>query len=185
MALADFSESLAYDAAFWLTGFEEPDGFEVEELGRVSVDLCAKLRALAIIALLVKGDSDKFLHSLIRSGRVRETFQMRLKQAGIRTSTTWHLAGSTAGWMQLLPETSRWPSASLGCHLASSRPSASTLMPLARNRAAARILSRFSSRPWHHSTARNIAIRRAAAGQKPFGHCSVELRVRPVWVLPL
>lgn len=82
MALADFSESLAYDAAFWLTGFEEPDGFEVEELGRVSVDLCAKLRALAIIALLVKGDSDKFLHSLIRSGRVRETFLMRLKHAG-------------------------------------------------------------------------------------------------------
>ena len=82
MQLSEFAEPLAYDTAFWLTGFEEPTGFEVGELGRVSVELCGKLRALAIIALLVKGDSDKFLHNLIRSGQVRETFLSRLKEAG-------------------------------------------------------------------------------------------------------
>src|SRR4051812_36357641 len=82
MQLSELAEPLAYDTAFWLTAFEEPDGIELEELGRISVELGGKLRALAIIGLLVKGDSDKFLHNLIRSGRVRESFLARLNQAG-------------------------------------------------------------------------------------------------------
>lgn len=90
MQLTEFAEPLAYDTAFWLLGFEEQDGFEVEELGRVSVELCGKLRALAIVALLTTGDSDKFLHDLIRSGRVRETYLARLSQAGYQTDH--HLA---------------------------------------------------------------------------------------------
>jgi hypothetical protein len=90
MQLADYAEPLAYDTAFWLLGFEEEDGYEIDELGRVSVELCGKLRALAIVALLTKGDSDKFLHNLIRSGRVRETFLTRLKKANLQTDH--HLA---------------------------------------------------------------------------------------------
>jgi Immunity protein 49 len=81
MQLSGSKEPLSYDTAFWLLGFLEDDGFKIEELGQVSVELCEKLRALAIIALLSEGDSDKFLHNLIRSGRVRETFLSRLKQA--------------------------------------------------------------------------------------------------------
>ena len=81
MRLADSKEPLSYDTAFWLFGFLEEDGFEIEELGQISNDLCNKLRALAIIALLTEGDSDKFLHNLVRSGHVREIFLARLKQA--------------------------------------------------------------------------------------------------------
>jgi Immunity protein 49 len=82
MRLSECAEPLAYDTAFWLTGFEEPDGIALDELGAISVELCGKLRTMAIIGLLVKGDSDRFLHNLVRSGRVRETYLSRLKQAG-------------------------------------------------------------------------------------------------------
>lgn len=90
MQLADSKEPLSYDTAFWLLGFLEEDGFEIEELGQISVDLCNKLRALAIIALLTEGDSDKFLHNLVRSGQVRETFLLRVKQADYQSEH--HLA---------------------------------------------------------------------------------------------
>lgn len=82
MKLAEDAEALAYDTAFWLLGFEAEDGYEVEQQGRASVELCGKLRALAIMALLTTGESDKFLHNLVRSGRVRETYLLRMKQAG-------------------------------------------------------------------------------------------------------
>ena len=90
MPLSDSAEPLAYDTAFWLVGFEEPGGFEIGDLGKVSIELCGKLRAMAIIALLTTGDTDKFLHNLIRSGQVREAFLSRLKQAGYLTDH--HLA---------------------------------------------------------------------------------------------
>lgn len=92
MQLAEAAQPLAFDTAFWLTGFEASDGFELAELGRISVQLCGKLRALAIIALVVKADSDRFFHNLIRSGTVRETFLARLKQAGHQADH--HLASS-------------------------------------------------------------------------------------------
>ncbi|ACB36326.1 hypothetical protein Lcho_4074 [Leptothrix cholodnii SP-6] len=82
MELADHAEALAYDTAFWLLGFEADEGHEVGQQGRASVELCAKLRALAIMALLTTGESDKFLHNLVRSGRVREAYLRRMKQAG-------------------------------------------------------------------------------------------------------
>jgi Immunity protein 49 len=90
MLLVNSRESLSYDTAFSLLGFLEEGGFEIEELGQVSVQLCEKLRALAIIALLTEGDSEKFLHNLIRSGRVREAFLSRLKQADYQSEH--HLA---------------------------------------------------------------------------------------------
>ena len=82
MQLSELAEPLAYDTAFWLTAFEEPDGIELAELGRISVELCGKLRALGIIGLLIRGESDRFLHDLVRSGRVRESFLARLQLAG-------------------------------------------------------------------------------------------------------
>ena len=80
MKLSDVAEALAYDSACWLLGYEQVDGYEITQLGRFSIELCGKLRALAIIALLTKGDSEKFLHNLLRSGRVRETYLVRIKQ---------------------------------------------------------------------------------------------------------
>ncbi len=84
MKLALESEALAYDTAFWLLAFEEEGACELSELGRTSVELCGKLRALGIMGLLTTGDSQKFLNSLVRSGRVRETYLARMKQAGIQ-----------------------------------------------------------------------------------------------------
>lgn len=81
MQLAEEVDALAYDTAFWLVGYEEPGAYELEELGSIGVDLSRKLRALAIITLLTSGDSDKFCHNLIRSGRVREHFLTRMRQA--------------------------------------------------------------------------------------------------------
>ncbi len=80
MQLAEEVDALAYDTAFWLVGYEEPGVYALEELGSIGVDLSRKLRALAIITLLTSGDSDKFCHNLIRSGRVREHYLMRMRQ---------------------------------------------------------------------------------------------------------
>ncbi len=81
MSLADDAEALAYDAAFWLVGFDEPETYELAELGVIAMNLHRKLRGLAIIALLTQGDVDKFCHTLIRSAMVHEVYLQRMRQA--------------------------------------------------------------------------------------------------------
>lgn len=73
---------MAIDIAFWLMGLDDPS-YPVKQLGPLSIELSEKLRALAIINLLVKGKSDSFHHNLIRSGMVRETYLQRLKKERI------------------------------------------------------------------------------------------------------
>lgn len=75
-------ELLAWEIAVWYQGFLSPD-YPIEELGRLGLELAANFRALAIIALLIRGDSELFYQNLIRSGETRETYLQRLKQAGI------------------------------------------------------------------------------------------------------
>src|SRR5262245_43484335 len=82
MQLEEYGEVLAYDIAFWMQGLTEPT-YPVEQLGKLSLELSDKLRGLAILTLLVKGNSDFFYHNLIRSGIARETYLQRLKDAGI------------------------------------------------------------------------------------------------------
>ena len=82
MQLEDYGEALAYDIAFWMQGLTNPT-YPIEQLGKLSLELSDKLRALAIITLLVKGESDFFYHNLIRSGMARETYLQRLKDEGI------------------------------------------------------------------------------------------------------
>ncbi|MEW6381915.1 MAG: Imm49 family immunity protein [bacterium] len=82
MKLEEYGEPLAYEIAFWMQGLTNPE-YPVEELGRLSLELSDKFRALAIIVLLVKGDSDLFYHNLIRSGRARLIYLQRLKSEGI------------------------------------------------------------------------------------------------------
>ena len=70
--LAEYSESLAYETAFWLQGVDDPE-FPLEELGRLSLEVSERFRALAIILLLSNGSVDLFCHNLIRSGLSRRT----------------------------------------------------------------------------------------------------------------
>lgn len=82
MNLEEHAESLAWELAFWMGGIEDPD-YPVDQLGDLSLELSSNFRALAIIALLVKGDNDLFCHNLIRSGLARKTYLNRLRSEGV------------------------------------------------------------------------------------------------------
>ena len=76
MDLGEFQESLTIETAAWfLTIFEDPLTFE--ELGPLSEEVSAKLRILAVTALLVDTNTNLFCHHLIRSARVRIHFLER------------------------------------------------------------------------------------------------------------
>lgn len=81
MKLAPYAEAVAYDAAFWLSAFTNPS-YPVDQLGEVCVATCDKLRTLAIIALVSKGDHRAFTHNLVRSGRCRLSYLQRVQQGG-------------------------------------------------------------------------------------------------------
>lgn len=81
MKLSEFGESLAYDIAFWMAGTKDP-AYPIEQLGKLSLKVSEKLRALAIIVLLTKGESDRYYHNLIRSGLVWETYLRRCRSEG-------------------------------------------------------------------------------------------------------
>jgi hypothetical protein len=82
MILTDYGKLLSYDIAFWMLALTNPS-YPVDELGKLSLELSTKLRALAIIVLLVEADTDYFCHNLIRSGRARETYLRRTRDAGL------------------------------------------------------------------------------------------------------
>jgi hypothetical protein len=82
MDLSDYGETLAHDVAFWLMGFDDP-GNRPEWLGKLSLELSTKLRTLAIITLLVKGERDFFFQNLVRSGDVRASYLRRIIDAGL------------------------------------------------------------------------------------------------------
>lgn len=82
MNLGNYGELIAYEIAFWMQGLTDPT-YPINEVGALSLSISDKLRALAITALLAKGDSDVFYHNLIRSGMARETYLKRLKKEGI------------------------------------------------------------------------------------------------------
>jgi hypothetical protein len=82
MKLGDHGRALALEIAFWLEGLNDPT-YPIEEVGKLSLELSTKFRALAIMALLVNSNSDLFCHNLIRSGITRETYLKRLKEKGI------------------------------------------------------------------------------------------------------
>jgi hypothetical protein len=81
MKLAMYMETVAYDAAFWLSAFGNP-AYPVVRLGEVCVATCDKLRTLAIIALVAKGDHRAFTHNLVRSGRCRLSYLQRVQTGG-------------------------------------------------------------------------------------------------------
>jgi hypothetical protein len=83
MNLEEYAESIAWELAYWMGGMEDPD-YPVDQLGDLSLELSSNFRALAITALLVKGDNDLFCHHLIRSGLARKTYLQRLRTKGVK-----------------------------------------------------------------------------------------------------
>lgn len=82
MNLKKYGETLAYETAFWMLGFTSPD-YPVEQMGKLSLELSEKFRALAIITMVVTDEADFFYHNLIRSGIMRKIYLQRLKNQGI------------------------------------------------------------------------------------------------------
>jgi hypothetical protein len=81
MALDDYAEALSYDIAFWLVGVRDP-AYPIGDLGALSLEVGAKLRAMALITLLSGADPNPYCHNLIRSGAARETFLRRCVAEG-------------------------------------------------------------------------------------------------------
>jgi hypothetical protein len=82
MELTEYLEPLSFDAAFWLAGVRNPE-YSMETLGDLTVEVCGKLRALGIMTLLTKADTDTFCHNLIRSGMARQTYLRRCRESGL------------------------------------------------------------------------------------------------------
>lgn len=82
MQLSDYIDLLSYDAAFWMAGLNNPD-YPVAQLGGLSLEVSGKLRAMAILTILVRNDCTLFYHNLIRSAGVRVTYLERLKREGV------------------------------------------------------------------------------------------------------
>jgi hypothetical protein len=82
MMLAEYGKLLSYDIAFWMQALTNP-AYPLDELGKLTLELSTKLRALAIILLLVEADTDYFCHNLMRSGRTREVYLRRTRDAGL------------------------------------------------------------------------------------------------------
>jgi Immunity protein 49 len=70
-------ESLAYEIGFWMQGLEDPS-YPLDETASLTREICSHLRSLAIMVLLSKGNSDRFHHNLIRSGRLRLAYLQRV-----------------------------------------------------------------------------------------------------------
>lgn len=75
-------QALILDLAFWSQGLTNPS-YPLDQLGRLANEVSDKFRALAIMQLLTEGNTDLFLHNLMRSGRSRETYLQRVKDAGL------------------------------------------------------------------------------------------------------
>jgi hypothetical protein len=81
MTFEDFGLPLAYEAAIFIQYLEDPS-VSVDELGELSLTASQKLRSLAIMALVSKGDRLLFGQNLTRSGRVRLAYLQRLRSEG-------------------------------------------------------------------------------------------------------
>jgi hypothetical protein len=94
MRLEEYGEALAFDVALSLVGVDNAQ-FPWQELGKLSLEASEKLRALAIITLLVQAEPDYFYHNLIRSGRARVAYLERLQKLGVAAD---HFRSS--GWYE-------------------------------------------------------------------------------------
>ena len=70
MILEEFGLPIAYEAAYLMQSVADP-ALPVSEMGELSIAIGQKLRSLAIMCLVTKGDPLLFGQNLTRSGRVR------------------------------------------------------------------------------------------------------------------
>ena len=82
MSSSDAGAPLSFEAAVLLQTLKDPD-IATGELGELSLNAGAKLRSLAIMALLSKGGRILFAQNLTRSGRVRLSYLERLRREGL------------------------------------------------------------------------------------------------------
>jgi hypothetical protein len=83
MIFDDLGLPLAYEAAFFVQSFEDPS-LAIAEMGELSLTISRKLRSLAIMALVSKGDEVLFGQNLTRSGRVRLAYLRRLRREAVK-----------------------------------------------------------------------------------------------------
>ncbi len=77
----------AYEAAFFVQCMEDA---ATDEMGELSITAGGKLRSLAIMAVVSKGDRTLFAQNLTRSGRVRLAYLDRLRRENV--SNDYHSA---------------------------------------------------------------------------------------------
>src|SRR5215813_3422526 len=82
MILDEFGSPLACEAALFMQSLDDTS-LSLDELGDLSSTIGLKLRSLAIMALVSKGDRILFGQNLTRSGRVRLAHLQRLYRAGV------------------------------------------------------------------------------------------------------
>ena len=79
MTFSDVGLPFSFETAVLLENLEDPE-ITIADLGELSLNASSKLRSLAIMALLSKGDRILFAHNLTRSGRVRLSYLDRLRR---------------------------------------------------------------------------------------------------------
>lgn len=92
-SLADEGEPLAYDIAFSLAG-DEPDLRELESRAR---HVAPKLRALAVIVLVTRGDRVRFRGNLLAAAELRRDYLHAARRAGSATEAGREFAAGRSG----------------------------------------------------------------------------------------
>jgi hypothetical protein len=80
MMFEEFGLATAYEAAYFMQCIEDA---YVDDMGELCVTAGEKLRSLAIMALVSKGNRMLFAQNLTRSGRVRFTYLDRLRRENV------------------------------------------------------------------------------------------------------
>lgn len=97
MDFEQVGEALSYEIAFFSQGLDNPDMPEHEK-GNLIIKLIEQTQALAIMVLLVRGNSDAFYHNLIRAALTRKRFLAELIEAG-KTEVYHQCSGRTQGFL--------------------------------------------------------------------------------------
>tara|TARA_R110002167_G_scaffold55802_10_gene158464 strand:+ start:6308 stop:7072 length:765 start_codon:yes stop_codon:yes gene_type:complete len=97
MDFEQIGEALSYEIAFFMQGLDNPD-MPQHEKGDLINKLIDQTQSLAIIVLLVQGNSNGFYHNLIRAALLRKRFLTELKEAG-KTQVYHQCSGRIQGFL--------------------------------------------------------------------------------------
>jgi hypothetical protein len=81
MSLEETLKTLALETAYALEGIDDPT-LPIAEMGEMALEIEDNFRGIAIGVLLTKGNSDAFLHNLVRGSRIWKQFLDRCKTQG-------------------------------------------------------------------------------------------------------